>query len=142
MLRDEFESPADREPEELRGAYERVLAETVETRGVDAVADATDVDEETLDALLAGESPEITLEEAAAILATDPDRPDADFLAADARDILMMGMSVAVLDVEAIQSGINAQMDAKEIQQKVEGRYPMTLGEYAVLHQFIESKKR
>ncbi|WP_136715808.1 DUF5791 family protein [Halorientalis salina] len=141
MLRDEFESPAERDPEELRRAYERVLAETVETQGVDAVADATDVDEETLDSLLAGESPEITLEEAAAILATDPDRPDADFLAADARDILMMGMSVAVLDVEAIQSGINAQMDAKEIQQKVEGRYPMTLGEYAVLHQFIESKK-
>jgi len=142
MLRDEFETPGDRDPEALRAAYEQVLAETVETQGVDAVADATDVDEATLEALLAGESPELTLEAAAAILATDPDRPDAEFLAADARDILMMGMSVAVLDVEAIQSGINARMDAKEIQQKVEGRYPMTLGEYAVLHQYIESKKR
>ena len=142
MLRDEFETPGERDPEELQAAYEQVLAETVETQGVDTVADATDVDAATLDALLAGESPDITLEEAAAILATDPDRPDADFIAADARDILLMGMSTAVLDVEAIQSGINARMEAKEIQQKVEGRYPMTLAEYAVLHQYIESEKR
>lgn len=141
MLRDEFETPGERDPEELRTAYERVLAETVETQGIDTVAEATDVDEVTLEALVDGESPELRLEEAAAILATDPDRPDADFIVADARDMLLMGMSTAVLDVEAIQSGINAQLEAKEIQQKVEGRFPMTLAEYAVLHKFIESKK-
>ncbi len=142
MLRDEFETPGERDPEELHAAYEQVLAETVETQGIDAVAEATAVDESTLEALVNGESPELTLEEAAAILATNPDRPDADFIVADARDILLMGMSTAVLDVEAIQSGINGQLEAKEIQQKVEGRYPITLSEYAVLHQFIESKKR
>ena len=142
MLRDEFETPGERDPEELHAAYEQVLAETVETQGIDAVAEATAVDESTLDALVDGESAELTLEEAAAILATDPDRPDADFIVADARDVLLMGMSTAVLDVEAIQSGINGQLEAKEIQQKVEGRYPITLDEYAVLHQFIESKKR
>lgn len=142
MLRDEFETPGERDPAALQAAYEDVLAETVESQGVDAVAEATDIDEDTLDALLAGESPDLTLEEAAAILATDPDRPDAEFIVADARDMLMMGMSVAVLDVEAIQSGIDAQLEAKEIQQKVEGRYPVTLAEYALLHQFIESKKR
>jgi len=142
MLRDEFETPGERDPEELHAAYEQVLAETVETQGIDAVAEATAVDESTLEALVDGESPELTLEDAAAILATDPDRPDADFIVADARDILLMGMSTAVLDVEAIQSGINGQLEAKEIQQKVEGRYPITLGEYAVLHQFIESEKR
>jgi hypothetical protein len=141
MLRDEFEAPGQRDPDDLRAAYERVLAETVEAVGVDEVAAESGVDTERLTALLEGESPELTLEEAAAIVATDPDRPDADFVEADARDILMMGMSIAVLDVDALESGIDGQMEAKEIQQKMEGRFPMTIGEYAVLHQYIEEKK-
>lgn len=141
MLRDEFEAPGQRDPEALLAAYERVLADTVETVGVDEVATTSGVDEETLRALIVGESPELTLEDAAAILAADPDRPDAEFLVADARDILMMGMSVAVLDVDAVESGIDGEMEAKEIQQKMEGRFPMTVAEYAVLHQYIEEKK-
>lgn len=140
MLRDEFATPGDRDPGALREAYERVLAETVERQGVEAVAAESDVSAETLTALVDGESPSVTLEEAAAVLATDPDRPDADFLVADARDMLLIGMSSAVLDVEAIRSGLGGEMEAKEIQQKIEGRYPMTLGEYARLHQFIEAR--
>lgn len=142
MLRDEFEAPGERDPGELRAAYERVLAETIEAQGVSHVSEETAIGEATLEALVDGESPELTLEEAAAVLATDPDRPDAEFIAADARDILLMGMSTAVLDVEAVQSGIDGEMEAKEIQQKVEGRSPVTLGEYAVLHQYIEGEKR
>ncbi|WP_246987183.1 DUF5791 family protein [Halorientalis marina] len=141
MLRDEFETPGQRTPEDLLAAYERVLAETVESIGVDSVAEESGVDRETLVALVDGDSPEVTLEDAAAILATDPDRPDADFIAADARDMLLMGMSIAVLDVDAVESGIDGRMEAKEIQQKMEGRHTMTLAEYAVLHQYIEEKK-
>jgi hypothetical protein len=141
MLRDEFEAVGDRDPEDLLAAYEAVLTDVIDDRGIETVADETGIDEERLSALVDGESPDLTLEEAAAVLATDPDRPDADFLVADARDILMMGMSTAVLDVEAIQSGIDSQLEAKEIQQKVEGRYPMTIAEYALLHGYIESKK-
>lgn len=141
MLRDEFENPGERDPDKLRAAYGQVLADVVESQGLEEVAAQTGIDESTLEAVREEDTPELTLEEAAAIVATDPDRPDADFLVADARDILLMGMSTAVLDVDAIQSGINAQMDAKLIQQKVEGRHPITVAEYAVLHQFIESKK-
>jgi hypothetical protein len=53
-----------------------------------------------------------------------------------------MGMSQAVLDVEALASGIDDAMDPKELQQKVEGRYPMTLEEYALVHAYIENRKR
>lgn len=141
MLRDEFEAPGDREPAELRDAYASVLADTIAERGVDQVAAETGVDEATLAAIEQGEQPEVTLEEAGSILGTDPDRPDGDAIVADALDMLLMGMSTAVLDVEAIQSGINGRMEAKEIQQKIEGRYPITLSEYAVLQQFIESRK-
>ncbi|AQL42019.1 hypothetical protein BV210_04480 [Halorientalis sp. IM1011] len=141
MLRDEFEAVGDRDSDDLLAAYEAVLTDVIESQGIETVATETGIDEATLSALVAGDSPDLTLEEAAAVLATDPDRPDADFLVADARDILMMGMSTAVLDVEAIQSGIDSELEAKEIQQKVEGRHPMTIAEYALLHGFIESKK-
>jgi hypothetical protein len=141
MLRDEFETPGARDPDELHAAYESVLVETIESVGIGTVAEESGVDTETLEALLAGDSPDVTLEDAVAILATDPDRPDADFLTADARDILLMGMSSAVLDVEALSSGIGGQIEPKEIQQKVEGRFPMTIDEYALLHQYVEEKK-
>jgi hypothetical protein len=77
-----------------------------------------------------------------AILATEPDSPDAGTLLAEARDLLLMGMSSAVLDVEAVAAGIDDAMEPKEIQQKVEGRHPMTLDEFARLHAYIEGARR
>jgi hypothetical protein len=47
----------------------------------------------------------------------------------------------AVLDVDAVSSGIEGVLEPKEIQQKVEGRFPMNLDEYALLHSFIEDRK-
>jgi hypothetical protein len=141
MLRDAVDSPGERTPEELREIYDELLVETVRTVGPDEVTQAPGVDERQVDALLADESPSLTLEEAAAILAASDDRPDADTIAAEARDILLMGMSMAVLDVEALASGIDDRMDPKEIQQKVEGRYPMALDEYAVMHSYIEQRR-
>ena len=141
MLRGAFETAGESTPEELRGAYDDLLADTVGTVGLAQVADESGVDEERLTALADGESPDLTLEEATAILAADPDRPDAETLAAEARDILLMGMSIAVLDVEALASGIDDELEPKEIQQKAEGRYPMSLDEYALLHSYIESRK-
>jgi hypothetical protein len=142
MLRGRFENAGEMSSAELREAYEAVLAETVDSVGVAAVADRSGVDEQTLRALTDGESPDLTLEDAAAVLATDGDYPDADAIEADARDILLMGMSIAVLDVEAIAAGLNDELEPKEIQQKVEGRYPMTLAEYALIHNYIEREKR
>ena len=141
MLRGAIESPGECSAAELRGAYDDLLAETVEAVGVEAVAGSTVVDRKRLEALLGDESPTLTLEEAAAVLAADETRPDAETVGAEARDILLLGMSRAVLDVEALAAGIDDEMDPKEIQQKVEGRQPMALDEYAVLHSHIESRR-
>jgi hypothetical protein len=141
MLRGEFPSAGTATGEALRGEYDEVLAATVDQVGVGAVADETGIGEAALHGLPDGESPDLSLAEAAAVLATDPDRPDADTLLAEARDILLMGMSAAVLDVEAVAAGIEDEMEPKEIQQKVEGRHPMSLDEYARLHAYIEGKK-
>ncbi|MFC7057681.1 DUF5791 family protein [Halovenus salina] len=110
--------------------------------GRGTVAEEVEVDEAVLSALVAGESPEVTLETAAEILALDDELPDADSIAAEARDILLMGMSIAVLDVEAVASGLDDEMEPKEIQQKTEGRFPMTLDEYALVHNYIERNKQ
>lgn len=141
MLRGRFADAGDIPPAELQSAYEDVLAETVTSAGVSTVADRSGVDEEIVQALADGDSPELTLTEAAAVLAVDDQYPDADAIEADARDILLMGMSIAVLDVEAIAAGLNDELEPKEIQQKVEGRFPITLAEYALIHSYIESEK-
>lgn len=141
MLRGAFPDAGERTPEELQRGYESVLTETIEQVGVDAVVSDTEVDRETVEGLAAGESPELSLEDAAAILALDEDRPAADAIAAEARDILLLGMTTAVLDVETLASGVDGALEPKEIQQKVEGRFPMTLAEYATLHQYIEQRK-
>jgi len=141
MLRAEFPDAGEQSADELLAAYESVLAETVETVGVDTVTESTGLERETVAAVADGAA-DLELADAAAILAADPDRPDAETIQAEAQDILLMGMSMAVLDVEALASGIDNDLEPKEIQQKIEGRYPMTLREYAVLHSYIESRKR
>ncbi len=142
MLRDAFESPGDRTPTELRAAYDQRLVETIDAVGTETVLNETELDEETVTALIDGEAPLLTLDEAAQILATDENLPDAESIAYEARDILLMGMSIAVLDVEALASGIDDELEPKEIQQKIEGRYPISLDEYALIHQYIEQRKR
>lgn len=138
MLRGAFEDAASLSPTELREAYKRELVRTIEAEGRDGTAAASGVDRATIEALADGNSPEITLSEAATILAVDPDRPPADDIAAEARDILLLGMTNAVLDVETLSSGLDGALEPKEIQQKIEGRASMTLQEYALLHGYLD----
>jgi hypothetical protein len=139
MFHEIVEDPGSRPPADLRQRYEMALRDVIEHQGVDAVADESDVDAATLTALADGETPELSLEEAASILAVQPDTPDGEAIAATSRDALLMGMTTAVLDVEAIESGLEGELEAREIQAKVEGRYPMTVAEFALLQQHIES---
>jgi len=141
MIRGAFGAAGEQSPATLRAEYEALLADAVETVGIEQASEETGLDGERLQQLLDGGSPTLTLTEAAAILALDDERPPADAVEAEARDILLMGMSTAVLDVEALAAGIDDAMEPKEIQQKVEGRHPLTLGEYATLHQYIENRK-
>lgn len=136
MLRGEF-AAEELSPAELHEAYLARLRETVAELGVETVSNRAGVDRTVVRGLDDGEGPELTLEVAAAILGADPDLPDGETLAAEARDMLLMGMTRAVVDVDAVAAGIDIERDPKAIQQKVEGRHPMTLVEYAHLHSFV-----
>lgn len=140
MLHELVADAGELTPEELHARYAAELAAVVETRGVETIAEQSGVDAATVAALRDGEDPELTLEEAAAVLAVRGDTPDADAIAAASRDALLMGMTAAVLDVEVLSSGIGGELEPREIQSKVEGRFPITLREFALLHQFIQDR--
>ena len=143
MFYDEVEEPGETSPDRLREKYAAELRAVVDARGVDAVADESGVDRETVAALAAGEDARaIQLSDAAAMLATDPDAPAGEDILLETRDHLLMGMTTAVLDVDTLAAELDADLDAKQVQQKVEGRTPMTLDEYARLQHFIASRQR
>ena len=141
MFHDVAEDPGSLAPEELLELYEAELVGVIEEHGVAEVAGSSGVDESTLRALESGDSPELNLEEASAVMAVAEGTADAETVATVSRDALLMGMTTAVLDVEAVESGIGGRLEAREIQSKIEGRFPLTLGEFALLRQHIESEK-
>ena len=141
MFHDVAEDPGSLAPEELLELYEAELVGVIEEHGVVEVAGSSGVDESTLRALESGDSPELNLEEASAVMAVAEGTADPETITTVSRDALLMGMTTAVLDVEAVESGIGGRLEAREIQSKIEGRFPLTLGEFALLQQYIESEK-
>jgi hypothetical protein len=140
MLHD-VDSAGDLSPDGLRARYDQRLRSVIEEHGVETVVDEAGVASDPVAALAEDDSPALTLEEAAAILATSETEPDAEAIVLETRDHLLMGMTTAVLDVEAVESGIDGALDAREIQQKIEGRLPMNLDELATIHGYIEERK-
>jgi hypothetical protein len=139
MFHDAVDDPGEYSADELYGRYESLLIETVERVGAAEASERSGVDRETVDVLLAGESPELTLEEASALLALDIEE-DAETIVALDRDALLMGMTNAVVDVESLARGVDGDLEARELQAKVEGRFPMTLREFADVHRFLQQR--
>lgn len=141
MFHELADEPGELTADELYAVYETELVAAVEAAGVESVAESSGVAEETLRSLLDGNAPELTLEEAAAILAV-VEEESADDIEVLSRDALLMGMTNAVLDVEALARSVDGELEAREVQSKIEGRFPMTLREFALLHAYIESQTR
>jgi hypothetical protein len=140
MLYDAADEPETLSPRQLRDAYERELRAVIDAHGVETVAAEADVGAETIDGLLDGGSPTVTLSEAAAILATDADAPDAETIVQEVRDHLLMGMTTGVVDVDTIASNVDLDLSGQEVQQAIEGRIPMTLDELAAIHGYIAGR--
>ena len=140
MFHEAVDDPGDRSADELYERYEALLVEIVAAAGAAEASERSGVDRETVDALLADESPELTLEEAAALLALDRDE-DADTIAEIDRDALLIGMTNAVVDVEALARGVESDVEARELQAKVEGRFPITLREFADVYRYLQARQ-
>ncbi|THE65029.1 hypothetical protein D8Y22_09955 [Salinadaptatus halalkaliphilus] len=117
-------------PEQLQAEYAADLAAIVDGRGPDAVADATDLDPETAAAVGKERVGGLSLEAAAQIQALEDGAPDAETIVTMACEHLLLGMTTAVMDVDAVESELEIELDAKEIQQKIERRAPMSFEEF------------
>lgn len=142
MLYDVVEDPGSLTPDQLRAEYDAALADAITDTGVDAVVDAVDVEESVVRDLARGESPELTLREAAEILAAAGDVRDAETMVLEIRDQLLMGMTTGVVDVDTIAANIEPDLTGQEVQQALEGRTRMRLDELAAIHQFIAARQR
>jgi hypothetical protein len=141
MLYRDLDGSEAESPDDLREQYEAELTEVVDSVGVEAAAEETGVESDRLEALVEGGSPELTVEEASAILALDPDEPDAEIVRAEIEDRLLLGMTTAVLDVDTIAANLERDLSGKEVHQRVEGRASMSLAEYAEIHYLIAERK-
>lgn len=121
--------------EEARKRYAAELQVVVEEVGAGTAAAETALDPDTIDAVASGNVEAVSrihIAEVAAILALLDGR-DADAILAAGRDELLLAMTSAVTDVEELAAGLEMDLDPKEVQAKLEGRFPMTLSEYARL---------
>jgi hypothetical protein len=134
MLQGEFDAADAAGAEALLSQYAEFLRETVRRVGEERVAERSAIGDAVIERVIDGDVVDLSLSEAAAILATDPDLPDAGRIVAEGRDILLLGMTTAVVDVDILASQLETGHGAKELQQKLEGRHPITLGEYARVH--------
>jgi len=140
MLHTLADETDDLSPSGLHTAYEDYLQTIIETVGVDTAIADTDLDGETIEAVVNGETDDLTLTEAADIAALDDEAPDAEAIVLETRDHLLMGMTTAVLDVDAVAADLDADLTGQEVQQAIEGRIDMTLPELAAIQSVIEQR--
>ncbi|WP_313691014.1 DUF5791 family protein [Halorarum halobium] len=141
MLYDAHGEPEGATEAELLAAYAEELAAVVAEYGPDETAEATGLDEATVEAVAAGDVADIRLAEAATLLALLEDAPAED-LAFEVRDHLMMEMVTAILDVDTIAANIDQDLTGQEVQQALEGRARLTLAELASIHALVLERKR
>jgi len=129
--------------EEATKRYAAELQVIVEEVGPAAATEETGLDRDVVETVADGDVETVAAmhtSEVAAILALTDGR-DADAILADARDELLLAMSSAVTDIERLVAGMNTDLDPKEAQAKIEGRYPMRLREYAALRVELDTRR-
>lgn len=126
---------------DLLAAFEALVSEAAASVGPDRLVAEAGLSEASANTVRDGDIAALSLADAVAVLAAaNPDR-DADAMVAEVRDHLLMGMATAVLDVDAIAAKIDADLTGQEVQQALEGRTAMTLGQLAEILAVIERRK-
>lgn len=126
-------------PAALRTEYDDDLRGAVDAVGLEVAVEATSIDADRLGTLLEGGSPNLELEEAAEIQSLSEGTPDPDTIVEMACEHLLLGMTTAVLDVDSLAGELEIDLDAKEVQQKIERRAPMSFDEFVHVQHVIAS---
>jgi len=128
-------------PESLLAGYGDRLATTLDAVGIDTAAEKTELDDEWVSAVADGDVDALSLTDAAAILALDESTPDSEAIVLETRDHLLMGMTTAVLDVDAVAAELDVDLTGQEVQQAIEGRATLTLTELAAIQAVIDGRE-
>ena len=139
MLQTAAATTDDHSPSSLESGYATLLSDALDTIGAERVADAG-VEPDTIETIEAGEVSDVTLTEAAAVLGASDDFPAADAIIFETRDHLLMGMTTAVLDVDTLAAAVSLDLTGQELQQAIEGRTPLTLGQLAAIQSTIDGR--
>jgi len=106
--------------DDLCAEYAQDLAAVVDDHGVDAVVDETDLDRDTVASIADADLPaDLSLQDAARVLSLREGVADPDTVVEIACDHLLLGMTTGVMDVDAVESELEIDLDAKEVQQKI-----------------------
>ena len=125
----------------LLDGYADRLATVLAEVGRDTVAKKTELNGETLSAVADGDVDALSLTDAAAILGLAEGYPDSEAIVLETRDHLLMGMTTAVLDVDAVAAELAVNLTGQEVQQAIEGRATLTLDELAAIQAVIDSRE-
>lgn len=123
--------------------YQRYLGELRSIlQAVDAEERVTEtqLDDDVVTALLQGDDVSVTLSEVMEIWALRTDAAEPDQLLSETRHDLMLSMSTAITNIDAVAGDLDADLSPNEIQAKLEGRLPMTLYEFAVFKQYFTDR--
>jgi len=140
MLYDAADDPGGLSPEALREAYETQLRAVVDAVGAETAAAESGVDTDRIRAIEEGSVPDLRVAEAAAVLALDDGRPDAESIVLELRDHLLMAMTTGVVDVDTLAANVDLDLSGQEVQQALEGRTEMTLTQLAAIHRFLAAR--
>ena len=140
MLYDAADDPGGLSPGALREAYEAQLRSVVDAVGAETAAADSGVDPDRIRAIEAGAVPDLRVADAAAVLALDDDRPDAESIVLELRDHLLMAMTTGVVDVDTLAANVDLNLSGQEVQQALEGRTEMTLAQLAAIHRFLAAR--
>jgi hypothetical protein len=141
MTNELLDTPAEASPRAVKQEYIQRLAALISRKGISEVVATTGLDKDTVTAVATQSGAELSLADAAAIAALANNAPDADTIISELRDTLLLEMSSAMLTVDRLATELALDLDPKEIQAKIEGRQPMTLGEYAQLRHYLASQQ-
>lgn len=137
------ESPGELTADELLDAHAAQLAAVIAAVGAEAVTEATGLEQAAVEGLAGGDvaaAGALDLDAAAAVLALADGAPPPEDLVDEALDELLFGMTAGVLNVDVVAAELPDDLEPREVQGMLEGRHPVTLGEYAALQQVIASR--
>jgi len=135
-----FDAPDS--PETLETTYLEELGTILEGVDLENASETTGIEHSRLEQVTDGDAAALTLEEAAEIQSLGEGEPDAETIVTMACEHLLLGMTTAVVDVDTLAGDLEGDLDAKEVQQKIERRAPMTFEEFVEIQYAIAARTR